>query len=50
MAVLRGSDLERHIIKLESDGRQTKIADLMSKLSDDAQGFSSQEVEQFMLS
>lgn len=50
MVVLRGSYLEHHVTELESDGRQTKIADLMSKLSDDAQGFSSQEVMQFMLS
>jgi hypothetical protein len=49
MAVLRGSDLESHIVELASEGRQTKIADLMYKLSNDAQGFSSQEVARFML-
>lgn len=49
MVVLRGSRLERHVTELESDGRQTKIADLMYELSNDAQGFSSQEVMRFML-
>jgi Histidine kinase-, DNA gyrase B-, and HSP90-like ATPase len=49
MVVLRGSDLEHHVAELASEGRQTKIADLMYKLSNDAEGFSSEEVMRFML-
>lgn len=49
MVVLRGSELERYVTELATEGRMTKIADLMHKLSSDAQGFSSPELTRFML-